>query len=62
MASRDSTRRPSRRDPRSGEKRLPRFASRRPARPGWTAARLFELVHKLLTAGAALAALVKALL
>ncbi|MGG5811397.1 hypothetical protein [Falsiroseomonas sp. CW058] len=41
--------------------RLPRFARRRPAPAPWTAQRVLDLVHKLLTAGAAAAALAKAL-
>jgi hypothetical protein len=40
---------------------LPRFASREPKRPPWTAQRVLDLVHKLLTAGAAAAALAKLL-
>jgi hypothetical protein len=40
---------------------LLRFLRRRLARPGWTAARVLEVVHKLLTGGAALAAIVRLL-
>lgn len=41
------------------QRRLPRFASRRPVPPGWTVARVLEILHKVLTAGAALTAIVK---
>ena len=42
-------------------RRLPRFASRRRARPRLMAARVLEVLHKLLTGAAALAALLRAL-
>lgn len=57
--------RESRGEPKGWSKRLARFRSRRPAKPpgapqGWVM-RAFELVHKLLTGAAALAALLRLL-
>lgn len=45
----------------NGTPRLPRFADRRKAPARGCMAAVLEVLHKLLTAGAALAALVKAL-
>jgi hypothetical protein len=58
MRSPDSRDAP-RRKPGDAGQRLPRFAARDPARPGWTAARALEVLHKLLTGGAALAAIIR---
>lgn len=42
---------------------LPRFSRRRRSRPpGWAPLRVLEVLHKLLTGGAALAALLRLLL
>ena len=46
---------------RSDRRKLPRFASRAAGRPGFTAALALDLMHKLVTGGAALAALLRLL-